>query len=145
MEDNNKLIPIANNSLVQKTTVSLAITNKLLAENYRKLILEIAERNPQLMIDCLLFYYPISTKELEILKKNRNKNNFNIVYLLGNKKLIWSIDLIEKLIQDFNWKLEGNYLFYSNGLNSTFNIDILNKHSNEIEWEFLSYNEKITW
>jgi hypothetical protein len=38
MEDNNKLIPIAQNNLIQKVNRSISITNKLIAENNRQLV-----------------------------------------------------------------------------------------------------------
>ena len=88
MEENNKLIPIANNNLIQKTTVSLAITNKLLAENYRKLILEIAERNPQLIINCYTENHPINIEEYEILNKYCKQTIKDIDIFLINKKII---------------------------------------------------------
>ena len=70
MEENNKLIPIANNSLVQKATISLAITNKLIAENTKQLVIEIFRKNPKLFLDLISEYYPLN---FELLKKLDSK------------------------------------------------------------------------
>ena len=64
MEENNKLIPIANNSLVQKATISLAITNKLVAENNKQMVVEIFRKNPKLFLDLISNYYTLDTNTL---------------------------------------------------------------------------------
>ena len=64
MEENNKLIPISNNSLVKKATISLAITNKLVAENNKQMVVEIFRKNPKLFLDLISNYYTLDTNTL---------------------------------------------------------------------------------
>ena len=89
MEENNKLIPIANNSLVQKATISLAITNKLIAENNKQLVIEIFRKNPKLFIDTISRVYPLDLNTLlefkDVLNWKLLSDNENLEWYLGTE------------------------------------------------------------
>ena len=90
MEENNKLIPIANNSLVQKTTISLAITNKLVAENNKQMVVEIFRKNPKLFLDLISENYPL---DLNFLLEFKDILNWQL--LSTNENLPWSAEFID--------------------------------------------------
>ena len=101
--------------------------NKILInENNKKLVLEICERKPKLVLYNYLLTHSI---DIEFLNK-LVQNNFigNTISFWNNKNIKWSVELIEKLKKDFNWNLEKDYLLTSkDSLNSTFDDLILHE------------------
>ena len=64
MENENKVVALSQKNLLAKVNSSIGITNKLIAENNKKLIVEIFERNPKFFISLISQFYPLT---LEIL------------------------------------------------------------------------------
>ena len=60
MEENNKLALSNTTNLVVRVSTTVSITNKLIAENNRQLVLEIFEKNPKLFIEFIYKYYTLN-------------------------------------------------------------------------------------
>lgn len=87
MENENKLVALSQKNLLSKVNSSIGITNKLIAENNKKLVVEIFVRNPKFFIDLISESYPLNDN---ILKYGQNLNWYkicrlnNIINLLDN-------------------------------------------------------------
>lgn len=169
MEDNNKLIPIAQNNLVTKVNASISITNKLLAENNRQLVVEIFERNPKLFIDLISKYYPLQEKTIrdyqdhlnwELLSGNENLNwtqefiiefeeklKWNSLGIKYNKSFLWNERSILTLANKIGWSIVSSFRI-------PFNEEFIEKHLDKWDWSDkhfeqhmsgLSCNENLLW
>ena len=106
MEEQNKLIPINQNNLVQKVNTTIAITNKLIAENNRQLVKEIFERNRRLFIDLISKYYPLNEDLLELYHDNKLH-----LYRLS-ENIYLTVELIERFKDKWDWwRLSKNESF----------------------------------
>lgn len=163
MEENNKLIPIANNSLVQKATISLAITNKLVAENYRKKIYQVFEENPMFFIQIISKYYPLNDQLLskfnsywiwEEVQKNEyiewnneliDKHQGNINYFSMYYTKIENKNIIPKRItyNKENFIIKKSKILNNNNINWSYNF--IEAYYNFWDWSELSNNKKINW
>jgi hypothetical protein len=91
MDKNHQLILLPQNSLIPKVTTTLSITNKLIFENNRKLVMEIFMKNPELFVNLISRYYPLTENFIE---KYEDKWNWDL--LSNNKKLHWSLEILWK-------------------------------------------------
>lgn len=60
MEENNKLALSNTTNLVMRVSTTVSITNKLIAENNRQLVLEIFERNPEMFVTLISANYNLT-------------------------------------------------------------------------------------
>ena len=134
MEENNKLIPIANNSLVQKATISHAITNKLIAENNKQLVIEIFRKNPTLFLDLISEYYPLA---INFLLEFKDILNWQL--LSTNENLPWSAEFIENFKDKWDWQVlsANESLPWSNTL--------IDKYRFYWDWSLINSNSKINF
>lgn len=140
MEDNNKLIPITKNSLVEKATISIAITNKLVAENNKQMVLEIFRKNPKLFIDLISNYYPLDLNTLLEFKENLNWQ-----LLSANENLEWDLGNENPFEKDLNWD-EINLYDYLFGLVTQKEVYYLFDFSFiKWDWKELSKNKSLPW
>ena len=65
MEKENKLVAQSQKNLFAKVNSSIGITNKLITENNKKLVVEIFEQNPKFFIDLISEYYFCSSNYIE--------------------------------------------------------------------------------
>ena len=56
MEKENKVVAQSQKNLLAKVNSSIGITNKLITENNKKLVVEIFEQNPKFFIDLISEY-----------------------------------------------------------------------------------------
>ena len=68
MENENKLVAQSQKNILAKVNSSIGITNKLIAENNKKLVVEIFERNPKFFIDLISNFYPLTLEMLSFEK-----------------------------------------------------------------------------
>lgn len=98
MEENNKLALSNTTNLVVRVSTTVSITNKLIAENNRQLVLEIFERNPKFFIEFISKYYPLNERIIE-----EHSEILNWKLLSMNKNLLWSNDFIGKFETKWDW------------------------------------------
>lgn len=162
MENENKVVALSQKNLLAKVNSSIGITNKLIAENNKKLVVEIFERNPKFFIDLISKFYPLNVEmmayekhlnwntislynDLTILLRNSNPeglyklNSLNWKSLSRNKKIEWSSKIIDKFIDKWNWS--------SLSRNETvpFDQELIYKFSERWDWDSFSYNDKFPW
>ena len=165
MEENNKLIPISNNSLVKKATISLAITNKLVAENNKQMVVEIFRKNPKLFLDLISNYYTLDTNTLlefkDILNWQLLSTNENLEWYLGTenpfeKDLNWSTISDYEYIRGLATRKETYYLFdvikgkwnwheLSKNKSLPWSENLIEEFKDKWDWERLSENESLPW
>ena len=154
MEENNKLIPIANNSLVQKATISLAITNKLIAENNKQLVIEIFRKNPKLFLDLICRYYPLNFELLKKLDskytiieiKSCDEDDFDFDYVYNTKnKIDYYRDFENKNLKEGDKILCIINKYLSQNKNTLDFITKLNEFDFLEEIERLSFYNRISW
>ena len=68
MEKENKVVAQSQKNLLAKVNSSIGITNKLITENNKKLVVEIFEQNPKFFIDLISEYYPLTFRILSYEK-----------------------------------------------------------------------------
>ena len=134
MEENNKLIPISNNSLVKKATISLAITNKLVAENNKQMVVEIFRKNPKLFLDLISENYPL---DLNFLLEFKDILNWQL--LSTNENLPWSAEFIENFKDKWDWKK------LSRNKSLPWSIEFIEYYKDKWDWKSLYENEKLPW
>jgi hypothetical protein len=98
MDKNNQLIPASQNNLIPKVANTLSITNKLIIESNRKLVMDIFIKNPKLFINLISEYYPLNEV---LLEKYENKWDWEI--LSRNTNIPWSSELIGIFEEKWNW------------------------------------------
>ena len=162
MENEKKLVALSQKKLLAKVNSSIGITNKLIAENNKKLVVEIFERNPRFFIGLISQFYPLT---LEILTFEKSLNwtyvsrENNITHLLNeqnaielnkfkeldwklvsqNENIIWS----EEILNVFENKLDWEYLSENN--NMLINDEILGSYSHKWDWNNFKFNETFPW
>ena len=163
MENNNKLIPIAQNNLIQKVNRSISITNKLIAENNRQLVKEIFENNLLFFIQLISKFHPVNNDLL-----NKYKDYWTWEEVQNNVNIHWTNELIHK----YQSNIDYFYMYYVKIVNHTTETkrlhytdiyfraehrEILNNGSiswtnnfietyyNIWDWSELSNNKKINW
>ena len=102
MENENKVIALSQKNLLAKVNSSFGITNKLIAENNKKLVVEIFERNPNFFIGLISQFYPLTIELLsfeEILNAHTISLYNDLTILLTNSN---SEDFYN--IKKLNWK-----------------------------------------
>lgn len=162
MENENKLVALSQKKLLLKVNSSIGITNKLIAENNKKLVVEIFERNPKFFIDLISNLYPLTLEILSYEKylnwqtislyndvtnllKNSNPVDFNSIkslnweYLSGNKNIEWSTKIIDIYIEKWNW----NLLSYNESI--PFSEELIDKFIDNWNWHKLLYNKVFPW
>lgn len=100
MEENNKLALSNTTNLVVRVSTTVSITNKLIAENNRQLVLEIFERNPKLFIQLISKYYPLSKETITV-----NIKIWDWRFLSCNKAINKNIDFIDNFFSYLDWTL----------------------------------------
>ena len=162
MENENKLVALSQKNLLSKVNSSIGITNKLIAENNKKLVVEIFERNPKFFIDLISKFYPLNVEmvsyekhlnwntislynDLTILLRNSNPEafdgikSFNWKKLSSNKKIGWSSKIIDKFIDKWNWSSLGRNESVS------FNQELIDKFGDRWNWYSFNDNDKFPW
>lgn len=162
MENENKVVALSQKNLLAKVNSSIGITNKLIAENNKKLVVEIFEKNPKFFIDLISKFYPLTLRilsyekylnehtislhnDLTILLRNSNPeelyklNSLNWKLISKNNKIEWSSKIIDKFIDKWNWS--------SLSRNETvpFDQELIDKFSERWDWDSFSYNDKFPW
>jgi hypothetical protein len=135
MENENKLVALSQKNLLAKVNSSIGITNKLIAENNKKLVIEIFEKNPKFFIDLISKFY---TLNIEILyyKKLLNWHFISNYNNLTNLLIELNSEDFDK-IEDLDWKC------ISRNKNINWSEKIINSHLNKWDWSSLSENENI--
>ncbi|TDD93736.1 hypothetical protein [Flavobacterium cellulosilyticum] len=162
MENENKVVALSQKNLLLKVNSSIGITNKLIAENNKKLVVEIFERNPKFFIGLISNFYPLTLEILSYEKylnwqkisiynditnllKNSNIVDFNSIeslnweYLSGNKNIEWSTQIINIYIEKWNW----NLLSYNE--NIPFNEELIDKFTDRWRWYSFNTNYNFPW
>lgn len=129
MEEQNKLIPINKNNLVQKVNSSIAITNKLITENNRQLVIEIFERNPKLFINLISEFYTLNKY---IIRPRKNIWNWNS--LSRNERLNIDLEFIDEYAEEWDWTL------LLRQINFPINLIFIEKHVEKINPHDLNVN-----
>ena len=105
--------------------------------NNKKLVKEIFEKNPDLFIDLILYYYPLNQ---ECVEKYEAKWDWK--RLSKDSSLDWSIDFIEKYESKWDWTC----LIDNAGLPWSF--ELIEKYEGKfsnMEWRILSQNKSLPW
>lgn len=162
MENENKLVAQSQKNILAKVNSSIGITNKLIAENNKKLVVEIFERNPKFFIDLISNFYPLTLEMLsfeKFLYWYRVSNNNNITHLLNeqnatdlckikkldwklvskNENIIWSEDILDVFLLDLDWE------YLSENKSMLINEEILDNYSTLWNWNKFSINENFPW
>ena len=157
MEKENKVVAQSQKNLLAKVNSSIGITNKLITENNKKLVVEIFEKKPKFFIDLISEYYPPTLEimsyekhldwhslslcsDLSILLINLKSQDFDSVksldwyYLSQNHNIIWCEKIIDSYIEKWDW---SNLC-----LNSSicWNEEMIDKYESKIDWELLGAN-----
>ncbi len=154
MENENKLVVLSQKNLLAKVNSSIGITNKLIAENNKKLVAEIFERNPKFFISLISQFYPLNVEmvayekhlnwntislynDLTFLLINSNPEDFDGVksfnwkQLSSNRKIEWSSKIIDKFIDKWNWhELLYNKVF-------PWNIELVEKYEHKLDFQIV--------
>jgi len=162
MENENKLVALSQKNLLAKVNSSIGITNKLIAENNKKLVVEIFERNPKFFISLISQFYPLT---LEILTFEKFLNwtyvsrENNITHLLNehnateldkfkeldwklvskNENIIWSEEILNVFWFDLDWE------YLSENKSMLINEEILDNYSTLWNWNKICINENFPW
>lgn len=148
-----------NDSLLSKLSHQVAITNKLLLPVKQSDILELFSEYPFFFLENLCKFYPFSFNEIEKYKYKLNwywlGSNQNIAWvqmpmdifiemydqsgadtltICHNKKIPWTIELIEKHIDFWDWSYYG--LSHNEALPWSF--ELLRKFEDRLDWSELS-------
>ena len=162
MENENKVVALSQKNLLAKVNSSIGITNKLIAENNKKLVVEIFEQNPKFFIDLISKFYPLTLQilsyakhlnwhtislynDLTILLKDSNPEDVDSIkslnwqWLSSNKNIEWSPKIIDTYIDKWNWS--------SLSINETvpFNQELIDKFSDRWDWYSFYHNDKFPW
>ena len=162
MENENKVIALSQKNLLAKVNSSIGITNKLIAENNKKLVVEIFERNPKFFIDLISKFYPLNV-EMVAYSKYLNWDSISLYndltnilleldteYLYkiktlkwdqlgGNKNIKWSEKIISSHFNKWCW------ISLSYNISIPFNTQIIDKFSNKWRWQWLQTNRSFPW
>ena len=132
---NNNLPAINNNNPLQKIEQKLLISNKLLVKTDDKWLVEFFIRHPELFINLVSSFYPLSETHLE-----KYEEDWDWDRIINNNNLI----LTEKSIDKFNHKLLwGNCISKNETLSWT--LEFIEKYKEELDWNALSRNKAIPW
>lgn len=128
MENENKLIPISTNNIVQKVSTSVNITNKLITENNKQLVIEIFERNPTIFLWVFSSFLNRNSLELEKFVEKYNNSNFK-------PKLLYCKDIEEF----YYWNENNEKTFYplvNKGLISLFSYGQIDLMSSKFAFNY---------
>ena len=173
--NNNSLVPVQPASLTRVET-QLCYTNKLLSFQNEKKFIDFFVENPELFIEIISRFYPLNSFQiekyedlwnLETLLENEylslsiqsleklldrycnNINSCGMDRLSSSKSIKWSIKLIEKLKDKWNWGESVQYFPFNIGLSANeslpWSIELVEKFKDEWDWEILSLNKFLPW
>jgi len=184
-------LPVNNNkTLLSKLSNQIAITNKLFLPVKQSDMMELFSEYPFFFLKNICKFYPFSFNEIE---KNKYKldwywlgSNENIDWsqipidtfiemydqagadrltICHNKKIPWTIELIEKHIDFWDWsdyglshndalpwsfellrKFEDRFIWSElSSINLNWSTELLEAFDDKWNWEELSYNETLPW
>lgn len=100
MEKVNKLIPVSTNNVVQKVSTSIGITNKLISENNKQLVIEIFQRNPTIFLGVLSSFLNRNSIEFENFVNKYNNSNYNpkLLYCIDDEEYYFLNEKKEKVL-----------------------------------------------
>ena len=137
---NQSLIRIGNNQLV-KTHNSIQLTNKLLLKNTERKIVEYLVRHPDIFIEFLSSYYPLTN---EIIQKYRSKLLFKINKstapgLSINTNIKWTREILTNFIIELDWE------DISRNKAIPWSDDLITEFEHLLDFNKMSFNHSIPW
>ena len=137
MENENKVVALSQKNLLAKVNSSIGITNKLITENNKKLVVEIFERNPNFFIGLISQFYPLTIELLSFEK------------ILNGKLISRSNNLTDLLlsteISELNKIATLDWLELSLNNNIIWTEKIIDSFLEKWDWSLLCLNSSICW
>ena len=179
-----------NDTILSKLSHQVAITNKLLLPVKQSDILELFSEYPFFFLENLCKFYPFSFDEIEKYKYKLNwywlgsnenidwskipfdifiemydQSGAELLTICHNKKIPWTIELIEKHIDFWDWtdwglshndalpwsvellrKFEDRFSWHDlSSINLNWTIELLETFDAKWNWGELSYNKYLPW
>ena len=137
-EKQDSLIPFTPTEIrLQRVGNLMKISDGLLLENSE--LLEFCLKHPEFFFTLISRYYPLKINQIIELEESINFSN-----LSANRNSEWSVEIIEKYFDKWNW--EGYFGIGLSGNDALpWSIELIEKFKNKWGWLILSSTDGIPW